>query len=170
MSTQSIGERSDLTYRALADPTRRHLLRLLDDSEEPLEVGAMSEQVGLHPNTVRDHLNVLSQAGLVTRTAEKRTRPGRPKMLYEAAPHETRSPGAEGYRFLAEVQPAIWRRRWTIRRQPPRRRGEPGDVIWSTAPLRSCISTHRVSSNRSSRLSPSSALRPRLDKMGNESW
>jgi len=103
VSTQSIGERSDLTYRALADPTRRHLLRLLDDSEEPLEVGAMSEQVGLHPNTVRDHLNVLSQAGLVTRTAEKRTRPGRPKMLYEAAPRETRSPGAGGYRFLAEV-------------------------------------------------------------------
>lgn len=63
----------------------------------------MSAQVGLHPNTVRDHLNVLTQAGLVIRRAEKRTRPGRPKMLYEAAPAETRSPGAEGYRFLAEV-------------------------------------------------------------------
>ena len=103
MSTHPIGGRSELTYRALADPNRRHLLRLLDDAESPLEVDTLSRQVGLHPNTVREHLELLSQAGLVTRTPEKRTRPGRPKMLYEAAPRETRSPGSEGYRFLAEV-------------------------------------------------------------------
>jgi len=103
VSTHPIGGRSELTYRALADPNRRHLLRLLDDAESPLEVDTLSRQVGLHPNTVREHLELLSQAGLVTRTPEKRTRPGRPKMLYEAAPRETRSPGSEGYRFLAEV-------------------------------------------------------------------
>jgi len=103
VSTHPIGERSDLTYRALADPNRRHLLRLLDDAERPLGVDTLAGQVGLHPNTVREHLELLSQAGLVTRTPEKRTRPGRPKMLYEAAPRDTRSPGSEGYRFLAEV-------------------------------------------------------------------
>jgi predicted ArsR family transcriptional regulator len=103
VSTPSIGERSELTYRALADPSRRHLLRLLDDAKSPMAVGALSEQVGLHPNTVRDHLELLGQAGLVECTAEKRTRPGRPKLLYNAAPRQTRSPGAEGYRFLAEV-------------------------------------------------------------------
>jgi len=103
VSTHPIGERSDLTYRALADPNRRHLLRLLDDAQRPLEVDTLAGQVGLHPNTVREHLELLSQAGLVTRTPEKRTRPGRPKMLYEAAPRDTRSPGSEGYRFLAEV-------------------------------------------------------------------
>lgn len=103
MNTRSIGERNELRYRALADPNRRHLLRLLDDAKVPSEVGALSEQVGLHPNTVRDHLELLSQAGLVEHTPEKRTRPGRPRMLYNAAPRETRSPGAEGYRFLAEV-------------------------------------------------------------------
>jgi len=103
VSTHPIGGRGELTYRALADPNRRHLLRLLDDAESPLEVDVLSRQVGLHPNTVREHLELLSQAGLVTRTPERRTRPGRPKMLYEAAPRETRSPGSEGYRFLAEV-------------------------------------------------------------------
>jgi predicted ArsR family transcriptional regulator len=99
----SIGTRSELTYRALADPTRRHLLRLLDDAADPMEVAELSAQIGLHPNTVRDHLKLLGEAGLVTRTTEERDRPGRPKMLYEAAPRQTRSPGIEGYRFLAEV-------------------------------------------------------------------
>ncbi|HEY4606545.1 MAG TPA: helix-turn-helix domain-containing protein [Acidimicrobiia bacterium] len=103
VSINQIGDRSDLTYRALADPNRRHLLRLLDDAERPLEVDTLSVQVGLHPNTVREHLELLAQAGLVTRAPEKRTRPGRPKMLYEAAPRDTRSPESEGYRFLAEV-------------------------------------------------------------------
>lgn len=87
----------------MADPGRRHLLRLLEDSAGPLGVGALSEQIGLHPNTVRDHLELLRQAGLVTRSAEKRTRPGRPRILYAAAAGQDRSPGAEGYKFLAEI-------------------------------------------------------------------
>lgn len=96
------GERSGRIYRALADSNRRRLLRLLDD-EGPLEVKALATQIGLHPNTVREHLSVLTAAGLVTRRPEARTRPGRPRMLYEAAPSERRSPESEGYRFLAEV-------------------------------------------------------------------
>ncbi|MGA7272491.1 MAG: helix-turn-helix domain-containing protein [Acidimicrobiia bacterium] len=96
------GERSGLIYRALADSNRRRLLRLLDD-EGPLEVKALSERIGLHPNTVRQHLSVLAEAGLVTRRPEERTRPGRPRMLYEAGPGETRSAASDGYRFLAEV-------------------------------------------------------------------
>jgi predicted ArsR family transcriptional regulator len=103
MSTHLIGERRDLTYRALADPTRRHLLRLLDDTDGALEVSALSAQIGLHPNTVRAHLEMLRQAGMVTRSTEPRSRPGRPKMLYRSAPRRTRSPGSEGYQFLAEV-------------------------------------------------------------------
>ena len=103
MSSETIGKRRELTYKALADPTRRHLLRLLDDADAPLEVGVLADQTGLHRNTVRDHLEMLRRAGLVSRAAEDRNRPGRPKMLYSAAPLETRSPGFEGYRFLAEV-------------------------------------------------------------------
>lgn len=98
-----IGERSESTYRALADPNRRHLLRLLDDAGGPLDVATLSDGVGLHPNTVREHLALLGQAGLVTHTTEKQSRPGRPRLLYEASPREMRSPESEGYRFLAEV-------------------------------------------------------------------
>lgn len=103
MSKDAIGGQRELTYKALADSTRRHLLRLLDDAGSPLGVGVLAEQTGLHRNTIRDHLEMLRSAGLVTRTAEERDRPGRPKMLYSPAPLEARSPGFEGYRFLAEV-------------------------------------------------------------------
>ena len=109
MKTHLLGERRELTYRALADPTRRHLLRLLDDADEPTEVGELSTQIGLHPNTVRAHLELLRQAGMVTRSTEPRSRPGRPKMLYRSAPRRTRSPGSEGYQFLAEVLAACLR-------------------------------------------------------------
>lgn len=93
----------DLRFRALADPTRRALLRFLDRADIPQDVRALAAEVDLHPNTVRDHLDLLHRAGLVTRTTESRDKPGRPKVLFEAADRGTRSPGSEGYRFLAEV-------------------------------------------------------------------
>lgn len=102
-SAHTIGGDGDLTYRALADPKRRHLIRLLEDSERPMEVGALAASVGLHPNTVRNHLDLLSRAGLVEREPEKRTTPGRPRILYSSSSQDGRSPGAEGYKFLSEV-------------------------------------------------------------------
>ncbi len=93
----------DLRFRALADPTRRDLLRFLDRADMPQDVRALAAEVDLHPNTVRDHLDLLHRAGLVTRTTESRDKPGRPKVLFDAADRGTRSPGSEGYRFLAEV-------------------------------------------------------------------
>lgn len=93
----------DQRFRALADPTRRDLLRFLDRADRPQDVRALAAEVDLHPNTVRDHLDLLHRAGLVTRTTENRDKPGRPKVLFEAADRGTRSPGSEGYRFLAEV-------------------------------------------------------------------
>lgn len=103
VTRERIGQRRELTYKALADPTRRHLLRLLDDAASPIEVSALAAQVGLHQNTVRDHLELLRDAGLVVKSAERRDRPGRPKMLYSSTPLEERSPSFEGYRFLAEI-------------------------------------------------------------------
>lgn len=103
VNDRDLSENRELTYRALADSRRRHLLRLLDDADGPVEVRKLAEQVGLHPNTVRDHLDLLVQARLVTRSSEQRTKPGRPRVLYRAAPLDRRSPEAEGYKFLAEV-------------------------------------------------------------------
>ncbi len=96
-----IGERRDLAYRALAEPTRRHLLRVLDEAGEPQDVRTLAGRIGVHENTARKHLEMLRRAGLVTRHPEARPRRGRPRMLYEATP--SRSPDFEGYRFLTEI-------------------------------------------------------------------
>lgn len=103
MRQYPVARRGEAKYRALADPNRRHLLRLIEDAEGPVEVAELARRIGLHPNTVRDHLELLEEAGLVERTTEERSRPGRPKVLYRPGPRETRAPGSEGYKFLAEV-------------------------------------------------------------------
>lgn len=102
-STRPGDDHRDLRFRALADPTRRRMLRVLDNAGEPLDVRTLASEVGLHHNTVRGHLELMHRAGLLTRSAEKRDKPGRPRVLFATAPRDTRSPGAEGYRFLAEV-------------------------------------------------------------------
>lgn len=101
MSRVTIGINADARYRALADGTRRRLLRLLEDAGEPMQVTVLAEAVGLHPNTVRGHLDLLAEAGLVDRFSEERDRPGRPRVLY--TPAERVTTGEEGYRFLAEI-------------------------------------------------------------------
>ena len=62
----------------------------------------MAKQVGLHSNTSRCHLDALVKAGLAERTAEDRTRPGRPRALYTARPDGPRA-GQRSYRLLADI-------------------------------------------------------------------
>jgi ArsR family transcriptional regulator len=50
-------------YRALADPTRRQILRLLRDDDLP--AGAIAEQFEMSWPSVSRHLSVLTSAGLV---------------------------------------------------------------------------------------------------------
>lgn len=100
MSESPLG---DLRYKALADPTRRHLLRVLDDSTVPMAIDELAGRLGLHVNTIRGHVDLLEQARLVERTVERRSTPGRPRILFAAAPRDARSPNGEGYRFLAEI-------------------------------------------------------------------
>ena len=67
-----------------------------------LDVQAIAEQVGLHTNTVRSHLDQLMDAGLVESAVQERTTPGRPRLLFRAT--ATPGAGAEGsYKVLAEV-------------------------------------------------------------------
>lgn len=92
-------------HRALASPVRTRLLDVL--REEPdLDAGVLSAKLGLHINTIRTHLNVLEEAGLVMPVAEERDRPGRPRLLYrvsEDAPDGSPVADDRGYRFLAEI-------------------------------------------------------------------
>src|SRR5688572_15876321 len=89
-------------YRAMADPVRRRLLRLLEDAGGPCDVERLSAAVDLHPNTVRGHLEILQQAGLVETRTEPRQTPGRPRMLYSRS-DESSDASAGGYRLLAEM-------------------------------------------------------------------
>lgn len=51
-------------FRAIADPTRRELLRLLADKEEPIV--SISEHFPISRTAINKHLAVLLDAGLVT--------------------------------------------------------------------------------------------------------
>lgn len=62
MTTRSL----DVTYRALADPTRRSMLRQLARTSS-LSVGELAAPLPLALPTVLKHINVLAEAGLVTR-------------------------------------------------------------------------------------------------------
>lgn len=98
----SSGDPDIRVHRALADETRAHLLRILRDTPDPLDARALADQVGLHLTTVRAHLDLLVDAGLVTSHTESRTTPGRPRRLYAAVVDPTSS-GADGYRLLAQM-------------------------------------------------------------------
>lgn len=87
-------------HRALAEPSRARILETLSRAEEPLDAGQLAERVGLHSNTVRWHLGVLADAGLVTSRAEERTRPGRPRIVFSRSEEPE---GREDYRLLAAI-------------------------------------------------------------------
>ena len=48
----------------------------------------LSTATGLHPNTLREHLDALEEAGLVRRRDAAPSGPGRPRALYQAVPPE----------------------------------------------------------------------------------
>jgi len=88
-------------HRALGHPHRLRLLRLLDDAG-PLDVHALAEHLGLRPNGVRRHLDLLLRAGLVSAAASdpSPSRPGRPRLRYRRASDPSER---VGYPLLAEV-------------------------------------------------------------------
>lgn len=73
-------------HRALADPTREQLLDLLRAADRPLPVTDLASTFGLHPNTIRSHLQLLEEAELVVSTPERSGGRGRPAILFSAVP------------------------------------------------------------------------------------
>src|SRR5680860_116471 len=71
-------------HRVLAGVSRVQVLEVLRAQTAPLAVVVVADRVGLHPNTVRLHLDQLVEAGLVAREPEPRDRPGRPRLVYVA--------------------------------------------------------------------------------------
>lgn len=82
--------------------SRSRVLEALQDAPGALGIDDVSALVGLHPNTIRFHLDGLVEGGRAQRSAEGRTMPGRPRMLYTASPDPDRV-GRRSYRLLAEL-------------------------------------------------------------------
>jgi predicted ArsR family transcriptional regulator len=79
------------------------ILEVLQQDEAPLDARELGTRVGLHTNTARSHLRVLTEAGLVSARREERTRPGRPRVLYQAAAEPTDERALASYRLLAQI-------------------------------------------------------------------
>ena len=90
-------------HRALSDPSRVRILEALQEAEAPLDARELGRRVGLHWNTVRSHLRVLAEAGLASARREERTRPGRPRVLYEAAAEPFDDRELTSHRLLAQI-------------------------------------------------------------------
>jgi DNA-binding transcriptional ArsR family regulator len=60
------------TFAALADPTRRAILARLE-RDESVSVSALAEPFAIKLPAVMKHLDVLANAGLITRTKQGRT-------------------------------------------------------------------------------------------------
>lgn len=91
------------THRALAGASRVRVLEFLRAEARPLSAPEVAERVGLHPNTVRLHLERLADAGLVERATEHRAGPGRPRLLFAARPGSPVGQDGESYRTLAGI-------------------------------------------------------------------
>ncbi len=82
----------DLALRAIAEPTRREILRLVQDSELP--AGQIASRFDVTRPAISQHLRVLSDAGLVT------VRRDGTRLLYRARP--------EGLEELRQYLDSFW--------------------------------------------------------------
>ena len=60
------------TFRALADPTRRIILRLLNNRD--MTIGGITEQLPMTRAAVKKHLRILEEGGLVSVEVKGRER------------------------------------------------------------------------------------------------
>jgi predicted ArsR family transcriptional regulator len=67
-----------------------------------MSILAIADELGVHPNTVRFHLDVLVGDGQVEQVAPGRRGPGRPPLMFQAVRQMDRG-GTRHYRMLAEI-------------------------------------------------------------------
>jgi predicted ArsR family transcriptional regulator len=72
--------------RVLGDNTRYAIYLELARSPRPLVTSEIAETLGLHPNTVRPHLERMREVGLLDVTTDARGEVGRPQHRYSLAP------------------------------------------------------------------------------------
>ena len=82
------------------DGQRAAIIEALRDAE--LDTNDLARAVGLHPNTVRWHLGVLADEGLVEASPKRRPSRGRPSVIYRLTPDGVAHDRDE-YRLLATM-------------------------------------------------------------------
>ncbi len=82
---------------AARNQQRQRVLELLREHDKALDATELAAEIGLHPTTVRFHLDVLCREGLVERTRITRAGVGRPRTGYLAVRDRL------DYRRLAEI-------------------------------------------------------------------
>jgi predicted ArsR family transcriptional regulator len=91
-------------FKMLADRSRYAIYQEVIRAEEPLSTIEIAERLDLHPNTVRQHLEKMREAGLLTVSTDRHGSVGRPQHRWAACP-EAPSLGLEpaGFRVLAHL-------------------------------------------------------------------
>lgn len=95
-------ERPTAVYRALGDERRSRIVEELRGERHGIDAQTLASRLNVHPNTVRWHLGILVDAGLVAARRARSHTPGRPRTLYALCPDAT-IPGRDESRLLASV-------------------------------------------------------------------
>ncbi len=138
---------------------RSRVLALLQDAGQPLTANDVATRLSIHPNTARFHLDALQADGLVVRTAEERSAPGRPRALFAAAA-ESPLVAARSYQLLAEILASFL----TERLPEPALDSERAGAAWGQYLVKPVPPYHR-----STEPEALDALVDRLDEVGFES-
>ena len=96
-------------HRVLASVSRVAVLEVLRRSGRPLAVLELAEIMGLHPNTLRKHLELLLRHGHVERLREESGKPGRPRQVYALTDLTDGAAPQRNYRMLASVMASYLR-------------------------------------------------------------
>lgn len=116
-------------------------------ADEPLSIAQIADELGVHPNTVRFHLDTLVEEGRVEHTEPDHKGRGRPALMFRAIRQMDRG-GTRRFRLLAEIltiglaadsdpsgKALAAGRAWGQRMRPLNRPAEPVDAQESTDQL-----------------------------------
>ena len=81
---------------------RQQVLDVIQRAADPVGVSEIADRIGVHPNTVRFHLDALVGDGIVERVPDTPSGPGRPRAGYRPRPGLARG-SARRYRVLTEI-------------------------------------------------------------------
>lgn len=90
-------------HRALSGWSRALLISELRAASVPLDARELSRRTGLHPSTIRFHLDLLAGVGLARASFEHTGSRGRPRQVWEAVPEAVAPERPDGYRLLAQM-------------------------------------------------------------------